>query len=380
MCCLLLQALDSLQANLEHYSDLLPDAQRPSFKGIDCRSRQERLSTIVENIDAEDEFLMIANSDISQLCAQNVLMWNLFLDTCTLKEPIRRHLARMNQAYRIRRFSDGFFSIENPKRSALACLDSRSQQYTEVSEVVRKSPHFQHLLPMPVYCPDMDGDYTSLPIIFEDRYVELKVEGKTNGVTVCDGGDRMQRHELSDLREEEEELEAGVEVKKGRGRKRDSKGPDLALDSIILSLRDSDTGGEVRLPADGQVSAAVMSRLRQELKGIIREAHLKKELSDLEHQRQMRRKVEARGKKVSLPVSLMDPLAVDSAKPQLLRKRSVGSLLEDVEALRQQQAGGARHAVDMTVFLREQLKNNLKLELRQPSRILEVVVSVVLTH
>ena len=42
--------------------------------------------------------MLKANSDISQLCAENILLWNKFLDAFTLREVIRRHLAQVNKS------------------------------------------------------------------------------------------------------------------------------------------------------------------------------------------------------------------------------------------------------------------------------------------
>jgi hypothetical protein len=43
----------------------------------------------LQAIETEDEFLAVANSDISQLCGELVLLWNNFLNICLGRKAIR---------------------------------------------------------------------------------------------------------------------------------------------------------------------------------------------------------------------------------------------------------------------------------------------------
>ena len=129
VCTLLLAALESLQLALQHLASLIPDLQRPAVRHVDCRARMKQLAAVAETLETEEEFLLKANSDISQLCAENILVWNKFLDAFTLREVIRRHLAQVNHCHRVRRFAEGFFTMTNPRKAALCCLDAKHQVY-----------------------------------------------------------------------------------------------------------------------------------------------------------------------------------------------------------------------------------------------------------
>ena len=114
-----------------------------------------------------------ANSDISQLCAENILLWNKFLDAFTLRDvvtviiiiviitiiiiiitndfQVRKHLAMINHRHRLKRFSEGFFTMTNPRKSALCCLDVKHSHHTTVSEATRRSPYFSNLPNLQVF-------------------------------------------------------------------------------------------------------------------------------------------------------------------------------------------------------------------------------------
>jgi hypothetical protein len=56
----------------------------------------------------------------------------------------------------------GFYITENPLRSAYT-----SKDYSPIVELLKKSINYS---PLPLECSEIDGDCTSIPIIFEDQF------------------------------------------------------------------------------------------------------------------------------------------------------------------------------------------------------------------
>lgn len=175
ICSLLLSAYENLQAKLQEFMKLLPPWQQLRIESTDCYARLHNLSDLAKNVESEDDLIAIANSDIAQLCAENIILWQQFLEVFNLKDRIRQHLAREHHNQRVKRFAEGFFVIEHPRHALLSCSDNSYQTYQMIAETTRKSRYYTMLPPLDVECVEMDGSVDMLPIIFEDHY-----KGTTN--------------------------------------------------------------------------------------------------------------------------------------------------------------------------------------------------------
>ena len=83
--------------------------------------------------------MAVANSDVAQLCAENIVLWGRFLEAFRGRPPVHQHLAKRHHAARVRRFAEAFFVQDNPRQSAAGCYDANYQNYLAVSELVRRS-------------------------------------------------------------------------------------------------------------------------------------------------------------------------------------------------------------------------------------------------
>ncbi|PKU32091.1 protein hypothetical protein [Limosa lapponica baueri] len=54
---------------------------------------------------------------------------------------------------------------------------ARIQSHGQISTEIRNSEYFTSMPPLPAECLDIDGDWNTLPVIFEDRYMDMPCKG-----------------------------------------------------------------------------------------------------------------------------------------------------------------------------------------------------------
>uniref|UniRef100_A0A8C1YHV6 Family with sequence similarity 135 member B n=1 Tax=Cyprinus carpio TaxID=7962 RepID=A0A8C1YHV6_CYPCA len=117
------------------------------------------------------------SKDQTQLCAQLSALWTQFLEATVPNPHIRSHLAQEHHTLRVRRFSEAYFFTEHPKESSLTFQEELINRHAQVATEMRNSDYLLRMPPLPVECLDIDGDWSSLPIIFEDRFVDTPCLG-----------------------------------------------------------------------------------------------------------------------------------------------------------------------------------------------------------
>merc|ERR1740128_988177 len=159
VCSLLSSAAEWLQNTIRRFSSLLPTAADDAAAAAaattttttttsgkkEPESEQQQqarlaiLEQVLNSVEREEDFLIAANSEIGQLCAQNVLLWRQLLERFAGSEPVRILLAQQHHTYRVRRFAEAFYVVDHPRQAMANCNDADVHTYLYISDALRKS-------------------------------------------------------------------------------------------------------------------------------------------------------------------------------------------------------------------------------------------------
>lgn len=194
---ILLSAIQSLKRKIEEYYQILPpwlqiktnSPVNPSTDNLSKLAQECYKSVllnesnhsnnfislqndifIINDMTKPEDFITTVESDMAYLCGLAIVQWQQFLNLVLSSDRINQHLSKVHHMQRIKRFSEAFFCIEKQKRNLHSICDNSTNIFNEISETIRKSPYLTLLPPCDVECVALDGDSTTFPIIYEEKF------------------------------------------------------------------------------------------------------------------------------------------------------------------------------------------------------------------
>ncbi|KFV49282.1 Protein FAM135B, partial [Tyto alba] len=173
LCLLLLNAQRGLHMYYTLIMKEIPDLPQLKLEELSVEETLSQLCMELQLLSNPEKIAEQISKDLAWLCSHLLALWTQFLEVTTLHAEVTAYLTQEHHMLRVRRFSEAFFYTEHQKPAVLTFQEGLIQSHGQISTEIRNSEYFTSMPPLPTECLDIDGDWNTLPVIFEDRYMDM---------------------------------------------------------------------------------------------------------------------------------------------------------------------------------------------------------------
>ncbi|XP_021401722.2 protein FAM135B isoform X2 [Lonchura striata] len=173
LCLLLLNAQRGLHTYYTLIMNEIPDLPQLKLEELSVEETVSQLCVELQLLSNPEKIAEQISKDLAWLCSHLLALWTQFLEVATLHPEVTAYLTQEHHMLRVRRFSEAFFYTEHQKPAVLMFQEGLIQSHAQISTEIRNSDYFTSMPPLPAECLDIDGDWNTLPVIFEDRYTDM---------------------------------------------------------------------------------------------------------------------------------------------------------------------------------------------------------------
>uniref|UniRef100_A0A8C3UJQ7 Family with sequence similarity 135 member B n=1 Tax=Catharus ustulatus TaxID=91951 RepID=A0A8C3UJQ7_CATUS len=178
LCLLLLNAQRGLHTYYTLIMNEIPDLPQLKLEELSVEETLSQLCMELQLLSNPEKMAEQISKDLAWLCSHLLALWTQFLEVATLHPEVTAYLTQEHHTLRVRRFSEAFFYTEHQKPAVLMFQEGLIQSHAQISTEIRNSDYFTSMPPLPAECLDIDGDWNTLPVIFEDRYTDMPCKGQ----------------------------------------------------------------------------------------------------------------------------------------------------------------------------------------------------------
>ncbi|NXP22914.1 F135B protein, partial [Scytalopus superciliaris] len=182
LCLLLLNAQRGLHTYYTLIMNEIPDLPQLKLEELSMEETLSQFCMELQLLNNPEKIAEQISKDLAWLCSHLLALWTQFLEVATLHPEVTAYLTQEHHMLRVRRFSEAFFYTEHRKPAVLTFQEGLIQSHAQISTEIRNSEYFTSMPPLPAECLDIDGDWNTLPVIFEDRYMDMPCKDQNSEV------------------------------------------------------------------------------------------------------------------------------------------------------------------------------------------------------